>query len=265
MTIATQMKTPEWHAERLTGLGGSDANTIMSGDADRVTNLWLEKRGEREPDDLSWILPVQIGSATEDLNAAFFEHETGLTVTDRNKMSRRGAFMRCEVDGMVGNAIFEAKHVNQFAKPDEVLVKYTPQLTHNMTVCGVEKAYLSVFIGTFTHKVMEAELDWLFQAELIAAEEAFWACVQSGESPVPAEAPPVPFEEMKTVDMTGNNEWASHAAGWLENAKPAKLFERSKKGLKALTEADVCLAHGYGVQIRRAKNNSLKITETKNG
>ena len=42
---------PEWHAARRLGLGGSDANTIMGGDPDRLIALWREKRGEAEPED----------------------------------------------------------------------------------------------------------------------------------------------------------------------------------------------------------------------
>ena len=46
---------PQLHALRLgaeaadaraNGIGGSDANVILSGDAERIRELWLEKRGE---------------------------------------------------------------------------------------------------------------------------------------------------------------------------------------------------------------------------
>jgi hypothetical protein len=37
-------------------VGGSDANIILSGDADRIHQLWQEKRGESEPADLSDVL-----------------------------------------------------------------------------------------------------------------------------------------------------------------------------------------------------------------
>ncbi|WP_410959850.1 hypothetical protein, partial [Salmonella sp. SAL4356] len=40
-------------AERLAGIGGSDANTILSGDRERILGLWREKRGEQPPVDLS--------------------------------------------------------------------------------------------------------------------------------------------------------------------------------------------------------------------
>ena len=33
-------------SQRLAGIGGSDANIILSGDRDRILALWREKRGE---------------------------------------------------------------------------------------------------------------------------------------------------------------------------------------------------------------------------
>ena len=38
--------------ERRLFIGGSDANVILSGDAERILRLWREKRGEAEPEDL---------------------------------------------------------------------------------------------------------------------------------------------------------------------------------------------------------------------
>src|SRR4051812_11147285 len=46
-------------------IGGSDANVIFSGNSEKVRDLWLEKRGDKQPSDLSDILPVVLGSWTE--------------------------------------------------------------------------------------------------------------------------------------------------------------------------------------------------------
>src|SRR5438309_9212465 len=48
-------------AHRRCSIGGSDANIILSGNFDRVRQLWLEKRGEAEPADLSTNLSVMLG------------------------------------------------------------------------------------------------------------------------------------------------------------------------------------------------------------
>jgi predicted phage-related endonuclease len=106
---------------RSKGIGGSDAKRLMEGD---TLALWEEKTGRRAPADLTWKLPVQMGHATEALNALWFEHETGLTV-DRSPAVKAStlyhpayAFMLCHPDGLVaidGAAwLFEAKHTNPF-------------------------------------------------------------------------------------------------------------------------------------------------------
>lgn len=265
-------KPAEWHAERLTGLGGSDANIILSGDAERINNLWLEKTGQREPDDLSWVLPVQMGSATEELNAAWFTYATGRQILDRNSMHRRRdrPYMRCEVDGLTltetgAGAIFEAKHVNAFSTIEDVVQKYMPQLHHNMHVVGVRHAILSVFIGTQKHEIFEVALDDFYLAALLDAEEDFWRCVEGNTPPEGCEPSPAPvaFEKLREVSFQGNNEWASFAADWLANKDAAKKYDTAAKSLKGLVEADVGKATGHGIQIKRSKAGALTISAEK--
>ena len=47
----------------------------------------------------------------------------------------------CTLDGLVepSGAIWEAKHTSAFAKSEEVLERYMPQLQHNMAVTGVSR------------------------------------------------------------------------------------------------------------------------------
>jgi hypothetical protein len=46
-------------------VGGSDARIIMGGDEAALVQLWREKRGEAEPEDLSGNLIVQLGRASD--------------------------------------------------------------------------------------------------------------------------------------------------------------------------------------------------------
>jgi hypothetical protein len=71
---------PEHLAFPLEGLGGSDANIILSGDAERITRLWREKRREELPEDLSFKLPVMLGSWTESCNRQWYEQASGYLV-----------------------------------------------------------------------------------------------------------------------------------------------------------------------------------------
>jgi predicted phage-related endonuclease len=92
-----------WHAARRLGIGGSDAGVIMGGDEEKLLRLWKEKRGEIEPEDLSDVLPVQMGTFTEPFNAAWFERVTGKRVISRGdtRVSEEHPWMRCNLDGEV--------------------------------------------------------------------------------------------------------------------------------------------------------------------
>lgn len=265
--------TPEQIAKRSRSIGGSDANTLLSGDNDRILRLWREKRCEVEPADLSGVLPVQMGSFTEPFNAYWFEKQTGMKPLQcgREVASSRDPWRTCTLDGLIHpdndvmkaeDAIWEAKHVSAFAKPDEIVARYYPQLTHNMDVCGLDRAYLSVFFGTLKWEMFEVELDAEYAADLREIEAEFWSDVQSGTTPsviwTPA-APTLTIDEMRDVSMEGNNLWADLAADFLEYKLPAKRFEDAKSGLKELVENDVRVASGHGVKVTRAKNGSIRI------
>ena len=107
MSAVTLVKPAAWHADRAKGIGGSDAATIMNGD---WLALWQEKTGRREPDDLSNVLPVQLGTFTEPFNRAWFAQQTGMAVdTTRCDGIVHPAypFMRANIDGRVGLALLE--------------------------------------------------------------------------------------------------------------------------------------------------------------
>ena len=69
-------------------IGGSDARIIMGDDEAALLQLWREKRGEVEPEDLSENLVVQLGVATEDLNRRWYESNTGQVLTDIQRQIR---------------------------------------------------------------------------------------------------------------------------------------------------------------------------------
>jgi hypothetical protein len=254
--------------ERGNGIGGSDANVILSGDAERIRELWLEKRGEVSAPDLSDVLAVMLGCWTEAFNRQWFEQVTGQSVArvgEALKCSRHD-WRRCTLDGFVEQvpAVFEAKHTNAFASVEEVVSRYMPQLQHNMAIAGVERALLSVIFGNHKYELVEVASDWLYQLELLEAEEDFWDCVVMGREPVPA-APPVPPRPVGTreVCLEGNNLWASAAADWLGNREAAKCHATATKTLKELVEEDVGRAFGHGVEAKRSRVGAITLRELK--
>ncbi|WP_308515818.1 YqaJ viral recombinase family protein [Sphingomonas flavescens] len=248
------------------GVGGSDANVILSGHPDRIRELWLEKRGEASPPDLSDKLHVMLGCWTEPFNRAWYEQLTNeeIGAVGESFACERYHWRRCTVDGLVkpDGAIWEAKHTSAFAKNDEVLERYMPQLQHNMAVVGVERAILSVIFGNQRFEIFEIASDWLYQLELLDAEHRFWDCVISGKKPVPATPPPAPRPiGIREVCLEGNNAWASAAFDWLKHREAAKLHSSACASIKSLVEDDVARAFGHGIEAKRSKSGAISIRE----
>jgi len=251
---------------RRSGIGGSDANIILSGDEERIVRLWREKRGEMEAEDLSAVLPVMLGSWSEAFNRQWYERDTGYQVSHvgASLACERFAWRRCTLDGFVTVrcGVFEAKHVNAFARGEEVLARYMPQLQHNMAVAGAQLAILSVIFGNHKWEVFEVASDWLYQEELLIAESRFWDCVRSGERPVAAPVPEAPLPVgVREVCLEGNNAWAAAASDWLDCREAAKRHKAASAILKDLVEVDVARAFGHGVEARRSKAGALTIRE----
>jgi hypothetical protein len=77
----------------------------MSPDEAALIRLWKEKRSEAEPEDLSDNLIVPLGVATELLNQAWYERNTGRTVTDIQRWVRHPVhrYLAATLDGFVND------------------------------------------------------------------------------------------------------------------------------------------------------------------
>jgi predicted phage-related endonuclease len=265
---------------RRDALGGSDANIVMSGDEKKLLRLWKEKRGEAEPEDLSDILAVQMGSFTEPFNVAWFEKNTGYRVVGSGKIASHATIphMRATLDGEVVEnfgadneaelGVFEAKHCGTRSTDAEIFARYVPQLTHNCLCAGHERAFLSAFKGNGDWVMFEYALDLAYAERLVTAEAEFWDCVRTGKPPcaVPSEPTPKPVGVVE-YDMAalGNNAWANFAGEYLETKLAADRHETAKKEIKALVPEDASKCFGHGVEVRRDKRGALRFYDKGDG
>src|SRR5262249_2562212 len=92
--------------DRRSFIGGSDARIIMGSNEAALIQLWREKRGEAQPEDLSGNLIVQLGSATEDLNRAWYERNTGRRVIAAQRHVKHSIipYMAATLDGVIEGA-----------------------------------------------------------------------------------------------------------------------------------------------------------------
>lgn len=258
--------TKEALAERRKGIGGSDAAKIIEG-GEAWYRLWLDKTGRSEPEDLSGVFAVQLGLVTEALNLDWCERSLGDKVIRRGEVcvSKEHPILRCTLDGWNEWRVIQAKHVGAFQKLPEVTERYRPQVCHECIVTGAEQGILSVIVGTNEPALIPIELDPFWALEYIDRCHEFWEWVRRDKEPPgapPAAAPPIPVERMRVVDFQGNNGWSDAAARWLDNRKPADRFKAAEKDIKALVEADVRLATGHGIEVKR-DGRGLKIGEAK--
>jgi len=245
-------------------IGGSDARIIMGSDEAALIQLWREKRGAAQSEDLSGNLIVQLGNATEDLNRAWYERNTGRRITSVQRHVKHSIipYMAATLDGLVEgtNAVFESKFMLPWSFSEEAAVtKYMAQLQHNMWITNLRSAVLSIITGGGKWIEITVPLDPLYLSVLVSAEKKFWRCVQFGEIPhlINAEVPRPRIEAVRIVDMSASNSWAELAALFRTTRGAFLEHERAKGELKALVPEDAKEALGHGIRAKRSKAGAI--------
>jgi predicted phage-related endonuclease len=254
------------HADRRSFIGGSDARIIMGDDEAALLQLWREKRGEAEPEDLSGNLVVQLGAVTEQLNRQWYERNTGRVITGAQKRLHHPVkrWMAATLDGIVEatGAVFEAKFMLPWSFSEEgAAEKHMAQVQHNMWVIATRTAVLSIITGGGKWIEMTIAADPLYQHLLITAEKKFWHCVESGETPhlFGVEPPRQPIEAVRVVDMSSSNSWAEFAATFCRTRRAYLDHDAAKTELKKLIPKDAKEATGHGVRARRSKSGAVSL------
>ena len=153
--IKLKHNSPEWLAFRKTGLGGSDAAAIL-GLSPFKTNVevWEEKVGLREPEDISDKPEVKYGKQAEDLLVKLFALDYPQFKVKQNKKEvyRRG-FMFASLDGeliekttkergLLENKTTEIHSATAFSKWNKQIPDYYyVQVLHYLIVTGWSFAY----------------------------------------------------------------------------------------------------------------------------
>lgn len=204
--LQIEHNSPEWLAFRRTGIGGSDAAAII-GKSHFKSNVdvWEEKKGLREPDDISDKEQVKYGKAVEDLLLQMFALDNPeYEVTSNKKIVYRRGFMFASLDGeLVERAtgelgIYEGKTAEIHKKIElekwnkRVPDYYYVQILHYLIVTGRSFVVLKVQLKllyteektTMTKQYRFNRKDLLNDlAYLYRKEAAFWDSVISGVKP----------------------------------------------------------------------------------
>jgi putative phage-type endonuclease len=187
-----------WLQARKLGLGGSDA-AVALGFSEYKTpyQLWAEKRGEVEPDDLSGNPHVEWGNRLESVVAEKYADETGreIACVDEMLVHPDHPWMLANLDRRIvgesrgleiktSSALVNGRDAWGPAFSDQVPEAYLLQVHHYLTVTQYDVFDLAVlFLKDLDFRIYEIRRNPHFSAQLIEGERAFWHGVVNGIPP----------------------------------------------------------------------------------
>ena len=181
----------KWLEIRNKGIGGSDAGTIMGVNPYKSRlSLWMEKTGQKEPDDLSDNEAVYWGVHNEPNIATYFEEKTGKKLRKCGTMqSTEHPWLLANVDRLVvgeeAGVEIKTAGVRQAGrwKDEELPDEYYCQVQHYMMVTGLPLWYVVVLIGGNKCLIKPVPRNDSFIEELFRKEAAFWTTVEHNIMP----------------------------------------------------------------------------------
>lgn len=210
MSVIIPKTHAEWLQERRKGLGASDAGTVIGVNRWKTNvELWAEKTGQREPEDISSKPAVQYGHDAEPHIRALFEldhPEFRVTYESPYKIIRSEAhpFIFCTPDGELQDRnghhggleikTTEIQRSQQWEEwNDRIPDQYYAQVCHQMLATGWDFVYLCAQIkyttrtGEKRKEIREYRIDRDDAQEdigaILEAEKEFWDCVQTRKCP----------------------------------------------------------------------------------
>jgi predicted phage-related endonuclease len=261
------MLSPEQILARQGKLTASRISALMTGDAKKIYNLWLEMTGQEfETEDVSRVWPVQLGSCTESLNLYWYELKNAAVVTRRGEVVEHYEYdwAACTLDGWIVdlNCPIECKHVGGREPLEVIIERYQPQMHWQMEVTSARMCALSVIFGASEPVVEFIEFDDAYAAEMVSRGAQFMQHVARKTPPVILDAVAAPIDASKVYEMHSNNSWAMAANEWLSTKDAAATNRSAEKILKSLVPEDAKKCIGHSIQITRDRAGRLSLRES---
>lgn len=234
--------------DRRDWIGGSDIASIMGVGWKTPLQIWAEKTGKVEPEDLSDNELVQAGIDMEEFIAQQFQKKTGKKVRRLPENFRythkKYPFIRCQVDRILEglDENLECKNTSEYRKeewvgenmPAEVIC----QCQWGLGITGRKRGWVAAWIGGNRLRYKEIIFDQQFFDNMVTQAVIFW------ERFVLADVAPMAMtgDEDLIVDLNpGKNtteielgdDWDTAIARHQELAGQIKVLEEEKADIKA--------------------------------
>ncbi|KFZ25685.1 MAG: YqaJ-like viral recombinase domain protein [Candidatus Izimaplasma bacterium HR2] len=177
---------------RMKSIGGSDAAVVLGlSKYKSAIDLWLEKTGQKEPDDLSDNEAVEWGNILEPVIANQFSKKTGKElIIDTDVLYHSDYdFISANIDrDIVGeDAGLECKNTSEYMlsqwEDEEVPVLALVQCQHYMFVTGSPRWYVAGLIGGNKLRWKPIERDNELIEMMLEKYKSFWKCVETNTMP----------------------------------------------------------------------------------
>ena len=267
MTEATKETNAEaaWLAERLTGIGGSDAPVVLGLSKFKSPyELWAEKSGVIEAPDLSDREWIEWGHRLERVIGEAYSEKSGRRIVQCSPyvIERHPTipWMFCTPDAKQrdedrGRGLLQIKTTNAYAAKDweeKPPLAYQVQLQHELHVTGQAWGTLACLIGGQKLRWFDMEANAKFVESMLTAEKEFWRRVEQGDPP-PVDGSESTTAILKALYPTDDGESIAlppEANQWDEMLVEAKEKIKALEAEKKLMENHIKAAIGnaaYGV------------------
>jgi len=262
--INLEQGTQEWLQWRKTGVTASEIAAILGlSPYKTVWQVWAEKTGLVEPEDLSANPHVKNGVRLEDVARQFFEQQHDDVLLPVCVESEEHPFLKASLDGLAMDNIPVELKVPSEPTWNQILANgrgsnafklYYPQVQHQLAVTGAEKAWL-VFYRDDELQEFVIQRDEAMIGEIIQKADTFWESVIDGKEP--AKDPERDFFHPKDGQI---QEWETAATGWLECSTELKSLEKRVKELKSIQDQHLSVMKSLMGNFMHAEAAGLKVT-----
>lgn len=169
--------------DRRNFLGASDCAAVLGMSRWKTpVQIWAEKTGQVEPEDISGKLNVKLGNRLEEVVAELFMEQTGKKVRRVKEpyIHNRFPFLKCHIDRKVEgeSAILQCKTASAWKseewEDEEIPHEYILQEIHELACTDYDRAYIFCLIGNQRVELRTIERDEAVIEDVVRRESDFW-------------------------------------------------------------------------------------------